>query len=307
MIGYDSDSRVKIRDAISTIVANDAKLPYVPSVEPVTRVRDEELINKRTRVVVLNDMLSVEHQGLHAQARSLVADYYAMRAFLVPEGTTYERKMAKDAWIKENHNRAAERAFRELALDEYDAHGRAITVVTVTDLPEMGGKFVSGTVRLVQGKLNGAKIPPLDAMSLVTPIKWPHLDRGNDVFEIGELSRFVIPPWARGNMTSLTSMLYNAAAVEARQRNIRTLYAIMPVEVVSILSRANIGISEIVGTQLNFQADNASEEFPLAVSLADAYPNYWIQSDPRLYLFDEYDRASDLINCKGHLAHRRLK
>jgi len=182
-----------------------------------------------------------------------------------------------------------EDVYRVVSRDAYEGEGRAKTIAALYLDPNTGEREILGMVRVVIGAERqcdtGAQ--PLDAMNFVEPLgNWPHDENGLSDGQIAELGRFHIVEKCRtpimrvgGLPAWLTRGIYEGAVEVVRERQVRTLYAIMPPYTTRLIRQAGIRIVEIPSRL------KTDDEF--AAGIFDDFCLYWRRSSPKLYEWPE--------------------
>ncbi|MFN8441620.1 MAG: hypothetical protein U0175_12650 [Caldilineaceae bacterium] len=178
--------------------------------------------------------------------------------------------------------------YAELCDDVYHQKGLARTLLITGMSPLTGEVAPLGSFRVVVSPHQNTNIdmPPLEAMSLVTPLEgWEFFQCGKfDPFKSAEISRFALTPECRSEYSrkiNLPAVIASRGFEMAKyiSENVygkTQLWGIMLHPVVNLVVSAGLTLLTTTEVTLNHQRHD---------ELFKKYDRYWLNGNPKLYEF----------------------
>lgn len=176
--------------------------------------------------------------------------------------------------------------YQELCSDIYHEKGYARTLLAKGISPLTRELSPLGTVRVVISprQRTDTDLPPLEAMSLVSPLEgWELFEQGKfDPFHSAEIGRFALASVCRGEygkkmnlpIIILQKVFEQATYISAAMYGKTQLWAIMPPPVAKFATDAGLSLLTSTEIVLNYQKH---------AELFKRYSKYWINANPKLY------------------------
>lgn len=176
--------------------------------------------------------------------------------------------------------------YTELCDDIYHKKGLARTLLVTGISPLTGDLAPLGTMRVVVSSCQRASIdiPPLEAMSLGTPLEgWEFFLHGKfDPFKSAEFGRFALTPECKNEYSRETNLpavitsrvVAKAKYISATVYDKTQFWAIMPPLVVKLVIAAGLNLLTTSELILNHQQHG---------ELFRKYDRYWMNANPKLY------------------------
>jgi hypothetical protein len=247
---------------------------YRPLIEPNVLFQNVNVTAENTRVICVEDIAIPElREYWKHQAWCAIADYYVKFS---------------------GGEQMPDEVYKVISIDKYELNNQVSTFIAITTDFVTGLDYLSGTLRLVCGKQD--RTSEIEVMELYgVDDEWPHKKMGLTIGEIGELSRLVIPDWARHSTVSNLSQMQDLAYINGGKRELKLLYVTISSSMLSILEQAGIHVTKIQKSYYLHKEPNAETLYPYAYLASKYYRLYWEAYKPALYVFNEYGVASQIL------------